>query len=98
MNETFKHVSIFVIFLIGAIFLNILNNEVKSYFDFDFGKTTLLLIWSTSIVVMFHILYHYFKQWPEKVAYITVLVLIALIGGLSHFKIIDISGGHFNLF
>lgn len=90
MNDTFKHVSIFVVFLTCAIYLDRLRAYVERSFRFDFGETVLLLCWSTAVVIMFHLLYHYFGRWPEKVAYILAFAMVALTITLVRFNVISL--------
>ncbi len=91
MNETFKHVSIFIVFLSCAIYLDKLRIFVSGYFNFDFGQTVMLLCDSTAVVILFHVLYHYFGRWPEKVAYILAAVMVALTLILMHFKVLHLN-------
>lgn len=91
MNETFKHVSIFLIFLFCCIYLNELGDLLADNFRFDFGGTVLLLCRSTAVVIMFHVLYHYFGRWPEKVAYICAGVIIGLTIALVKFDVLSLS-------
>lgn len=78
MNETFRHVSVFIVFLSCAIYLEKLRLHVERYFNFDFGQTVMLLCNATAVVIIFHVLYHYFGRWPEKVAYILAGVMVTL--------------------
>ena len=91
MNQTFKHVAIFVIFLVCAIFLDLLQHHLTGYFDFRFGVTVLMLLWSVTIIIVFNLLFHYFGKWPEKVSYICSIVAIIAVLLLAHFKAIDIN-------
>lgn len=91
MAQTFKHVAIFVIFLVCAIFLDLLQKQLTGYFNFKFGVTVLLLLWSVSIVIVFNLLYHYFGKWPEKVSYICAVIAIIAVILLAHFRAIDIN-------
>lgn len=91
MSQTFKHVSIFIIFLVIAVFLDLLQKQVSGYFDFKFGVTVLMLLWSVTIVIVFNLLFHYFGKWPEKVSYICASVAMIILLLLAHFKAIDIN-------
>ena len=88
MNESFKHISIFVIFLCSALYLNKLRKLADRYFEFDFGDTALLFCYSTLTVIVFHLLYHYFGRWPEKVAYILSSLIVILTVILAHNKML----------
>lgn len=90
MNETFKHVSVFIVFLSCAIYLDKLRAYVERFFNFDFGDTALLLCNSTAVVILFHVLYHYFGRWPEKVAYILAGVMVALTLILMNFDVLHL--------
>ncbi len=91
MNETFKHVSIFLIFLFSCIYLNLLGRLLSDNFRFDFGDTILMLCQSTAVVILFHVLYHYFGKWPEKVSYICAGAIIALTISLVKFDVLSLS-------
>ncbi len=91
MAQTFKHVSIFIIFLVAAIFLDMLQRQLTGYFDFQFGVTALMLAWSVAIVIVFNLLFHYFGKWPEKVSYIAATIALIVLILLAHFKAIDIN-------
>ena len=91
MAQTFKHVAIFIIFLVVAVFLDLLQKQLGGYFNFKFGVTVLMLLWSVSIVIVFNLLFHYFGKWPEKVSYICAVVAIIVLMLLVNFKAIDIN-------
>lgn len=91
MAQTFKHVSIFIIFLVSAIFLDLLQKQLKGLFHFKFGVTTLMLLWSVTIVIVFNLLFHYFGKWPEKVSYICAVIAIVIVLLLAQFGAIDIN-------
>ena len=91
MRQTFKHISIFVIFLVGAIFLDLLQNCLKGSFDFKYGLVLLMLLWSVSIVIVFNLLFHYFGNWPEKVSYICAAIAVILLLLLVEFNAVDIN-------
>ena len=90
MNDTFRHVSVFIVFLSCAIYLDKLRAVVEKNFNFDFGDTALLLCNATATVILFHLLYHYFGRWPEKVAYILAGVMVALTIILVHTNVLHL--------
>lgn len=91
MRQTFKHISIFIVFLVGAVFLDLLQNALTGYFDFRYGLVVLMLLWSVTIVITFNLLFHYFGNWPEKVSYICAVIAMILLLLLVEFDTIDIN-------
>ena len=86
MNETFKNIAIFLTFLAGLLLWNQARVYMKPPFDFQYGTTALLFVWSSGVVILFHALYHYFGKTSEKTTYLTTLGTLLLVGGLVYFQ------------
>jgi hypothetical protein len=91
MHETFKNVSIFIMFVCSIFLWNAAKVGLSRHFRFDYGEQVLLVLWATGIVVLFHLLYYYFGKGPEKVTYICSGFSALLIGGLLHYNVIPSS-------
>lgn len=84
MQQTLKHVAIFVLFLVGLLFWNAVRDFGADYFDFRYGETALLLLWSTCVVILFHLLFHYFSKVSDRVTYTATVAALLLAGGLVY--------------
>lgn len=85
MQETFKNISIFILFLLCILLWNAAKEEwLVTYFRFSHGRTALLLFWSSCVVAIFHLLYHYIGRGPEKLAYITTLLMLLVVSLMVH--------------
>lgn len=85
MHETFKNVSVFVVFVCCMIAGVALREQLKGYFDFEYGKTVLLCLYGIAGIVVFHLLYHFLGKSQEKTIYISTLLTIVTMGGLIYF-------------
>lgn len=88
MNETFRNVSIFIIFIMSLFLWNAARAELVPYFKFDYGKSVLLVLWSTGVLVLFHVLYHYLSKTSEQVVYICMGLVVVGVGCLLHYNVI----------
>ena len=91
MNETFKNVSIFLMFLAAILVWNAAKQHMYSFFSFDHGPTILLCLWSTCVVIIFHLLYYYFGRTQEKTIYLSTLGTLGVVGALLYYGHIPLS-------
>ncbi len=85
MNETFRNVSIFIIFVMSLFVWNFVQDLLIPYFKFDYGRSVLMVVGATGVLVIFHLLYYYLSKAPEKIVYLTTLFVVILIGCLLHY-------------
>jgi len=91
MQETFKNVSIFVVFLASLLLWNAARALMAPYFDFSYGHTILLCLWSTCVVIIFHLLYYFLLKTRESTIYLSTLATLLAVGGLIYFQKLPIS-------
>ena len=85
MQETFKNVAIFIVFLVVLLCWNALRGQLQPYFDFRYGHTVLLCLWSTCVVIIFHLLYYLLGKTREPIVYLSTIVTVVTVGALIHF-------------
>ncbi len=90
MNEAFRHISIFAMFVVGVLLWNAARSSFDHHFRFDYGPAVLLVLWSTGVVALFQLLYHYFGSAPGKVVYIASLLAIIGAGLLIHLDLVPL--------
>ena len=69
MNETFKHVAVFAIFLLAVLLLSLVEGQVRDFFGFKLGKAALLAVWATAVVIVFQLVNHFIGARPPAVVY-----------------------------
>lgn len=90
VQEPFKHVSIFAMFVVAVLLFNALRIELRPHFRFDFGDAVLMVLWATGVVALFQLLYHYFGQQSDKITYLCTIASIVLTGFLVHYDMIPL--------
>ncbi|MFH0911205.1 MAG: hypothetical protein V1918_06860 [Planctomycetota bacterium] len=80
MQQTLKHIAIFILFLLAVLLWEGCKGWLQPYFRFAHGQTALLLFWSTGVVILFHVLYHYLGKCSDKVVYVLALAALVAMG------------------
>jgi hypothetical protein len=88
MRETFRNVSIFIVFVMALILWDVARRHMASEFDFRFGRTTLMCLWSVGVLILFHLLYHFLGRAGERVVYLSTVVSAMAMAGLLYFNMI----------
>ncbi len=91
MQETFKNVSIFIVFLASLLLWNAAQAYVRPYFDFRYGGTVLLCLWSTSVIIIFHLLYYFMGRTREATIYLSTVVTLVAVGTLIYLQKLPLS-------
>jgi predicted membrane protein len=86
MQETFKNVSIFMVFISALIVWNAAKSYIAPHFDFDYGRTVLMCVWSVCVVIIFHLLYHFLGRAGDKNIYLVTVITLVLMGALVYFQ------------
>ncbi len=82
MNQTIKHICIFLVFLVCVYFWK----EAEPFF-MDYAKhviprqirtTCMLFFWSTMVVAIWHLLFFYMGKMSDKVVYLTSAIIVSL--------------------
>ena len=91
MQETFKNVSIFLVFLASLLLWNEAQTYLRTHFDFAYGDTVLLCLWSTSVIVLFHLLYYFLGKTRESFIYLSTVATLVAVGALVYFDKLALS-------
>lgn len=86
MRETFKNVSVFFVFLAALLLWSQAQAYLNPYFDFDYGRTVLTLLWSVFVVILFHLLYYFLGKSSEKTIYLSTVFTLIVVGGLVYYQ------------
>lgn len=80
MEQTIKHICIFLVFLVGVYLWKeaepYLNSYAKHIIPMSFRKTTILFFWSTMIVAIWHLLFFYMGKMSNRSVYIFSAVVV----------------------
>lgn len=85
MRETFKNVSIFIVFITCLLLWDGARGMLADHFDFRGGKTVLTCIWAVCVVIIFHLLYHFLGKSQEKTIYLSTIFMMILVGGMVYY-------------
>ena len=91
MHQTLKNVCIFFMFLMAVVLLDYLKNRLGRFIRFDYGETTMLLVWAVGYIILFHALYHYLGKQSHTIVYILTSTLGLVFWALVHFHAIRFS-------
>lgn len=86
MHETFKNVSIFIMFIVSVILSSAAKPYLIKYFSFHHGQTVFTCLWACCMVIFFHLLFYYFGTRQEKTIYFSALFAVLVLGGLVYFR------------
>jgi hypothetical protein len=80
VEQTIKHISIFLVFLVCVYLWKegepYINSYAKHLIPMSFRKATILFFWSTMVVAIWHLLFFYMGKMSNKAAYITSAVVV----------------------
>lgn len=88
MNETFKHVAIFAVFLLCVLFLSQVEGQIRDFFNFKLGKAALLAVWATAVVVIFQLVNYYLASRSSAVIYGIAAGMLSLLGLLTKLDVV----------
>jgi hypothetical protein len=88
MHQTIKHLCIFLVFLIAVRLWYDARETLAELFPREIRHTGTILLWSSAVVAIFHLLYHYLGKMNERAIYITAAA--ALVASLLYYEVIDV--------
>lgn len=92
MQQTMKHICIFLVFLVCVYLWKEADPYLESYarhlIPRQIRNGIVLFIWSTVVVAIWHLLFYYMGKMANKVVYITSAIVV--VGALLVFGMIEV--------
>ena len=91
MQETFKNVSIFIVFLASLLLWNVAQAYVRPYFAFQYGSTILIYLWTVSVIIIFNLLYYFVSRSGVSAIYLSTVITLVAVGVLIYLQKLPLS-------
>jgi magnesium-transporting ATPase (P-type) len=91
MRETFKNVSIFIVFICALLLWGATRRHLAPYFEFKGGVAALMCVWSVCVVIIFHLIYYFMGKLKEYSIYLATVAVLLVVGALVYFGKVTVS-------